>query len=95
MDISLRDKEILCSLLVQYLPHISVWAYGSRVTGKAKPWSDLDLVVFTNSDHKYQLSLLKAALDESTLSFRTQVFEWDSLPESFKMNIKTSHVIIV
>jgi predicted nucleotidyltransferase len=94
INITPRDKEILYSLLEQYLPRTPVWAYGSRVTGKNSPWSDLDIVVFTNTEHKYQLSLLKEALEESNLSFRTQVFEWDYLPENFKSNIKTSHAVI-
>ena len=59
IDIQPRDKEILLSLFARYLPHTIVWAYGSRVTGVAKSWSDLDLVVFTGKEHKYQLSLLR------------------------------------
>ena len=64
VDINPRDKEMLFSLLAQYLPNTSVWAYGSRVGGYARPWSDLDLVVFTGAEQKYPLSLLKEALEE-------------------------------
>ena len=95
IDINSRDKEILSSLLEWYLPHTSVWAHGSRVTGSAKPWSDLDLVVFTETEHKYQLSLLKEALEESNLSFRVELLEWDSLPDNYKTNITASHAVIV
>ena len=95
LAISPRDKKILFSLLALYLPHTSVWAYGSRVTGNAKPWSDLDLVVFTAAEQKYHLSLLREALEESNLSFRTQLMEWDCLPDNFKANIETSHIVIV
>ena len=95
IDINPRDKEILCSLLSQYLPNTTVWAYGSRTTGKAQPWSDLDLVVFTNAEQKYQLSLLKEALEESTLPFRIDLLEWDWLPEDFKANIEASHAALI
>ena len=94
IDINPVEKGILFSLLERYLPHTSVWAYGSRTKGNAKPWSDLDLVVFTGVEQKYQLSLLKEALEESNLSFRTQLFEWDFLPDNFKMNIAASHTVI-
>ena len=94
IDISPRDREILFSLLARYLPNTSVWAYGSRVNGDSKPWSDLDLVVFTKAQQKYQLSLLREALEESNLSFRTQLLEWDSLPDNFKTNIAASHAVI-
>ena len=94
LDISPRDKEILFSLFAQYLPHTTVWAYGSRIKGSAKPWSDLDLVIFTAVEQKYQLSLLREALEESNLSFRAQVLEWENLPDNFKAIITASHAVI-
>ena len=94
IDINPRDKEILFSLFDWYLPQIPVWAHGSRVTGGAEPWSDLDLVVFTEKKNRCQLSLLKEALEESNLSFRVELLEWDSLPENFKSNIAASHAVI-
>jgi len=94
VDINPRDKEILCSLLSQYLPDTPVWIYGSRVMGKALPWSDLDMVVFTKADQKYRLSLLQEAFEESNLSFRIDLREWDWLPDDFKANIEASHAEI-
>ena len=94
IDINVNDKEILFSHLEKYLPHTSVWAHGSRVTGNAKPWSDLDLVVFTGTQDKYQLSLLKEALEESNLSLRVELLEWDSLPDNFKKNITAFHAVL-
>lgn len=89
-----RDKEILSFLLTQYLPNTAVWAYGSRVSNDVRPWSDLDIVVFTKADQQVQLSLLKEALEESNLSFRVDLHEWDFLPDNFKTIIKTSRVIL-
>ena len=94
IDVNPRDREILFSLLARYLPYTTVWAHGSRVEGGAKPWSDLDLVVFISEKHKYQLSLLKEALEESNISFRVELLEWDNLPDNFKTNIAASHVVI-
>lgn len=91
IDINPLDKEILVSLLARYLPNTTVWAYGSRVRGHAHPWSDLDLVVFSNPEQKQQVSRLKEALEESNLSFRVDLLEWDSLPDNFKANITNSH----
>ena len=93
--ISPRDKEILASLLERYLPNTAVWAYGSRVTGESRPWSDLDLVVFTRPEQKYQLSLLKEALEESNLSFRLDLLEWDRLPDNFKTTISAFHTELI
>ena len=94
IDMDIRDRKILFTLLSQYLPDTSVWAFGSRITGSAKPWSDLDLVVFTGKEQKCRLSELREAFEESNLSFRIQLLEWDYLPENFKANILASHTVI-
>jgi len=90
IDIKPKDREILLSLLARHLPRTSVWAYGSRVSGGSMPWSDLDIVVFPNEKQKHRLPLLKEAFEESNLSFRVDLLEWDSLPDSFKANIEAS-----
>jgi len=95
VDIHPHDKEILYSLLSRYLPNTPVWAYGSRIMGNALPWSDLDLVVFTQAKQKYQLSLLKEALEESNLPFRIDLLEWDWLSDDFRANIKASHTVFL
>jgi predicted nucleotidyltransferase len=95
VDIRPHDKEILYSLLSRYLPDTTVWAYGSRTTGNALPWSDLDLVIFTKANQEYQLSLLKEALEESNFPFRIDLLEWDWLPDDFKANIEASHTVLL
>ena len=95
VNIQPRDQEILHSLLSRYLPNTTVWAFGSRTTGNALPWSDLDLVVFTQANQKYPLSLLKEAFEESNLSFRIDLLEWDWLPDDFKANIEVSHTVLL
>jgi len=90
-----RDKEILLSLLARYVPQTTVWAYGSRVSGSALPWSDLDIVVFSGAEQQHRISLLKEALQESNLPFRVDILEWDSLPDSFKSNITASRPAVL
>ena len=95
MEIGARDREILLALLARHLPRVEVWAYGSRISGSARPDSDLDLAIFVRADQRLQVSILREALEESGLSFRVDLLAWDSLPESFKANIKASPVEIV
>jgi predicted nucleotidyltransferase len=89
-----QDREILVSLIGQFLPHTPVWAFGSRVKGTSHPWSDLDLAAFTRAEQRPQVSLLKEALEESNLPFRVDLLEWDGLPECFKENINAEHVVL-
>ena len=45
LNISPDELQIVQTILQQHIPQRTVWAFGSRVNGKAKPYSDLDLVV--------------------------------------------------
>jgi predicted nucleotidyltransferase len=95
IDISGDDRARLVSLITRYLPSVKVWAFGSRINGKARTSSDIDLAAFTGPEHRLQLSLLREALEESRLSFRVDLWEWDKLPASFKNNILAAHITLI
>ncbi|MDR3124216.1 MAG: nucleotidyltransferase domain-containing protein [Treponema sp.] len=89
-----RDRDTLVGLIDRFLPGTPVWAFGSRVTGNSRPWSDLDLVVFAGAEQRPRLSLLKEALEESNLPFRVDLLEWEGLPENFKETIKAGYAAL-
>lgn len=89
------QHAFILGLLKKYLPNITAWAYGSRVKQTARPYSDLDMVVFATPDKKRQVSDLREAYEESNLPFRVDVLVWDEVPESFKKNIKATHVVLI
>ena len=39
------QMRIVQNILRQHVPERLVWAFGSRATGQAKPYSDLDLAI--------------------------------------------------
>ena len=88
------QQSAVQELLKAYLPGTEVWAYGSRVKGTAKPWSDLDLVAFASPEQKNAVAELREAFDESDLPFRVDLFIWDEVPESFKENIRKERVVL-
>jgi uncharacterized protein len=85
------DLQILSALLGEYLPDAEIWAYGSRVHGKARPSSDLDLVIFGQQG---SVSNLKEALDESNISIPVDLHVWEELPESFHDQIRRRYWIV-
>lgn len=89
------QREMVLSLLRRYLPSATVWAYGSRVSGRARPDSDLDLVAFTTADQRGAVAALKEAFEESSLPFRVDVMVWDNVPENFKRNILACYYVFV
>jgi len=90
----IRDvhQGILTELLDRFLPRVSVWAYGSRVNGRARENSDLDLVVFTRPEQRAQVAELREELRESNLPFLVDLHVWDELPEIFQENIRKEHL---
>jgi len=95
IDITPDQRKILLDLLNDYLPDVTVWVYGSRIKGTARPQSDLDLAVFASAEQKRAVAALKEALDESLLPFRVDLFVWDEIPAQFRENIQRAHVILI
>lgn len=86
---------MILRLLGEHLPDVTVWVYGSRVNGKARPQSDTDMVVFSLPEQEPQVFDLKEAFEESDLPFRVDLFIWDDVPEKFKENIEQEHVVLM
>ena len=89
-----RQLQLVVELIGQHLPGIEVWAYGSRVRGNPRRYSDLDLVVFCDQKQSLQLNNLREALEESDLSIRVDLFRWDQLPDSFHRQIELEYVAL-
>ena len=93
--ISPVQRTIILDLLRSHLPNTTVWLYGSRANGTARPQSDLDMVVFASPDQSRQVADLREAFEESNLPFRVDLFVWDEMPAQFQRNIAAEHVVLV
>ena len=92
-----EDLAAVRTLLKQHVPQAEVWAYGSRINGRAHTASDLDLVVRNPADLKQPqagLDALKTAFSESNLPFMVDVLDWARIPDSFRAEIERCHVVI-
>lgn len=94
LDLTHDELLLLQALLKKHLPDIEVWAYGSRVNGKAHSASDLDMVTFSGSEQALAIAELREALEESNLPFRVDLFVWDQVPENFRKVIRERYVVI-
>ena len=56
-----------------HLPGVEIWAYGSRVRGNPRRYSDLYLVAFTNPGQRPLADNLREALEESDLPIRVDL----------------------
>jgi predicted nucleotidyltransferase len=95
LDIEPRHWALVQDILAKRLPGREVWAFGSRVNGKAKPYSDLDLVVLGNVPLGLALQAqLAEAFDESDLPWRVDVVDWAATSEGFKALILQCKVVV-
>ena len=84
-------------LLRGYLPDVEVWAYGSRVNGRAHEGSDLDLVLRGPNLEKIDFDALvdfAKALEESTIPFLVEARDWARMPEHFHTEIERDYVVL-
>lgn len=82
-------------ILQTHVPQHEVWAFGSRVNGAAKPYSDLDLVIITQQPLPLDvLGALQDAFAESDLPWRVDVVDWACTSESFRDIIQQNKLVI-
>lgn len=95
IDIRSDHLEIVKQILEKHLAGYEVWAFGSRITGKAKKFSDLDLVVITTKPlPTLTIALLKENFSESDLPFKVDVLDWSTISDEFKRRIKQKYEVI-
>ncbi len=95
IDISPQDWDEVYPILKKYVPEYTVWAFGSRVKGTAKAYSDLDLAIITQQALSLKRTAeLKEAFDESNLSIRVDIVDWAATSEAFRKIIERDKVIV-
>jgi len=95
IDIRPEQWRIVRAILQEHVPQFAVWAFGSRVRGTAKPYSDLDLAIIT--DHSLPLATrasLAEAYSESDLPWKVDVVDWATTGESFRKIIEQDKVVV-
>lgn len=95
IDLNPHDLEEVKRILRAIAPEYDVWAFGSRVDGTAKTYSDLDLAVITERPLPFSLKAdLKEAFDESDLAIRVDIIDWASARENFRAVIERKKVVV-
>ena len=86
---------IVKGILLEFLPGVEVRAFGSRVNGAFKDWSDLDLALVgaARLDPKI-LTRLKGAFEESDLPYRVDLLDWYNISPEFHELISARYEII-
>lgn len=93
----LQDKELdlIQQILGDIVPQCEVWAFGSRVNGNPKPFSDLDLALIGSQAIPLGTRAnLAEAFSESDLPWKVDLVDWHSISPEFQKIIQTNYEII-
>lgn len=88
LDLSPTQLATVRRILARHVPEREVRAFGSRVTGRAWRYSDLDLVILGAEPlPALTLARLRADFEDSDLPFRVDVIEERDLPAGTRPNL--------
>lgn len=94
LDLTPAQKEIVCAIVDAHLERQRVRVFGSRAHCKAKPFSDLDLLVLGKPLGYRLRGALEEAFDESDLPFRVDIAEAATLSLEFLVRIESQAVAL-
>nr|EES51714.1 MAG: DNA polymerase, beta domain protein region [Leptospirillum ferrodiazotrophum] len=95
LDVRPDHLKIVQDILSAHVPDREVWAFGSRVTGKATETSDLDLTIIGETPLDFEtLAALRDAFSESRLPYKVDVVDWATISETFREIILKEKVVV-
>lgn len=91
LDLDPSQLAEVVAILGRSIPGYRVLAFGSRVAGGARRFSDLDLVIMSDEPLAPETMLaLREAFSESDLPIKVDVLDWSALSDSFRDVIQRS-----
>ena len=90
IDLAPEDLAILQTVLQSHLPAgARTWVFGSRATGMARRYSDLDLAIEDVAPvDDARLGELRDALSESDLTIKVDVLDLRTVDPAFRQRIE-------
>ena len=95
IDATGEQLLIVKDILRRNVPHLAVWAFGSRTRNTAKKYSDLDLAIIT--DDALDLGVHATLVDEfsnSNLPWKVDIVDWALTDDVFRDVIREHYVVI-
>lgn len=90
------ERRIVLEIVDRHLAGMEVWAFGSRVTGTAKPWSDLDLALISDAPiGMTQMAGLRDAFSESDLPWKVDLVDWSVTTPEFRELIEREYAVLL
>jgi uncharacterized protein len=92
-----KYRQMLLQIFTLEDTNFEIWAYGSRVNGKAHEGSDLDLVIRGSNNDSVPTEMyitLCEKIKDSNIPILVELRNWASLPQSFHKNIEENYEVL-
>lgn len=95
LDLPTDQLAMVRAILAEHVPNARVWAFGSRVRGTAKRFSDLDLAIEDNEELSiHSRGNLRNAFQESDLPISVDILDMRTVKNPFRKIVKEQRVPI-
>lgn len=93
LELRPEELQMVREILQRHVPGRTVWAFGSRVQGRARRFSDLDLAVLGEQPLAAATQAdLAEDFTESDLPFKVDIVDWATTPERFRQIVRGQYV---
>jgi predicted nucleotidyltransferase len=96
VDLAADHRRLVLDILrANFSKGAKTWVFGSRATGRARRYSDLDLAI--DAGRKLTLdefAVLAEAFSESDLPYRVDVVDWHKIDDGFRRMIASERVLL-
>ena len=94
LDLSPKQLELVITILKNHIPAYPVLAFGSRVTGQARKYSDLDLAVIAPQALRLQdYGVLNEAFEASDQDICVDIVDWPRASPEFRRCVEQSGMV--
>jgi len=89
MQINIESKylELVKNIIKSVLQdeNLKIYVFGSRATGKAKQYSDLDIALKSDSKiDSNKMSKIATELEDTTIPYKVDIIDLNDISEAFK-----------
>jgi predicted nucleotidyltransferase len=97
LDIEPEHRGLVLAILGAHLPAgVTAWVFGSRATGRARRYSDLDLAIDAGRPLTLdQMAELADAFRDSDLPYRVDLVDWHAIDPRFRRLITAARSPVI
>jgi len=94
INLEQRYIEFIKKTVAKHLSNYTLYMFGSRVTGRAKKYSDIDIAIKSDNFTQEIKNKLQMEFDNSTLPYEVDIINLNEISDTFRNIIKDTLVEI-